>query len=207
MIYFHIVFDLKEMYDFNVSYSSGINLIAGKTAGILFILISGISCSFSSNNLKRGLRILCIGIIITVTTFILYPSLVIWFGILHFLGVSIILYSIVSRAGWPILAAAGAIVIALGTVTGNIPVDHDYLFFIGIHSSRFSSSDYYPLVPWFGVFLLGAAAGKLLYKEKKSLLFHTYKDNIINMAGRHTLPVYLLHQPVIIAILELVSRL
>jgi len=207
MIYFHVIYDMKEMYGYSVSYTTGINRLAGQTSGVLFILISGASCVLSRNNLKRGLRILGLGIAITLFTYFLFPSFTILFGILHLLGSSIILYSLLQKASWPVLAVLGIAVIALKALVNKVSVMHDYLFFIGIHSPKFSSSDYYPLIPWFGVFLLGAAAGKLLYKEKKSLLTRTYRDNIINIAGRHTLLIYLIHQPVIILFLEIISRL
>jgi uncharacterized membrane protein len=208
MVYFHVIYDMNEMYGYNINYESGLNRLAGRTAGVLFILISGVSCELSRNNLKRGLKILGFGLAITLFTCLAYPSFAILFGILHLIGTSIILYSLLlSKAKWHVQAAAGIAVIAAKTLVNRVSVMHNYLFFIGIYSPGFSSADYYPLVPWFGVFLLGAAAGKLLYKNKRSLLTETYRDNVINMAGRHTLLVYLVHQPIIILILEVISWL
>jgi uncharacterized membrane protein len=208
MVYFHVIYDMNEIYGYNINYESGLNRLAGRTAGILFILISGVSCELSRNNLKRGLKILGFGLAITLFTYLAYPSFAILFGILHLIGTSIILYSLLlSKAKWSVQAAAGIAIIASKALVNKVSVMHDFLFFIGIYSPRFSSADYYPLVPWFGFFLLGAAAGKLLYKDKRSLLTETYRDNIINMAGRHTLLVYLVHQPIIILFLEVISRL
>ena len=70
-------------------------------AGI-FIFICGISCTFSKNNLKRGLVLLCVAIGFTVVTAVVMPALgfvdcEIYFGILHFLSVGIIIHSLLSK--------------------------------------------------------------------------------------------------------------
>ena len=102
MIYFHILYDMKEFYGYDINYMSGMNYLAGRTAGILFILISGASCVFSRNNLKRGLRILCFGLVITLATYLAYPSYIIMFGVLHLLGVCMIVYSLSEKVLQPV---------------------------------------------------------------------------------------------------------
>jgi hypothetical protein len=82
------------------------------------------------------------------------------------------------------------------------------LMVFGIYSADFSSSDYYPLIPWLGVFLYGAAIGKFCYMDKRQSIFKfTFKDNIISKLGRHTLIIYLVHQPAIIGVLSLIDRI
>jgi len=68
MIYFHVIFDMKEFFDYPVSYSIGINYYIGKASAILFMLVSGISCSLSRSNIRRGLKVLGIALAITLVT-------------------------------------------------------------------------------------------------------------------------------------------
>jgi len=207
MIYFHIIYDLKDMWDYPVSYSSGINFYIGKLSAILFIVISGISCSLSRNNLKRGLKVFGIAMVITVVSHLYGSEFGIKFGILHFLGICMILYPLFGRLKWYLLVLMGTASIILGLFLNNISVSFDYLFPIGITSPNFSSSDYYPLLPWIGAFLYGNALAKLLYPKKTSLFSFTIKPNIISWLGRHTLLIYILHQPVIIAVVYTIRKI
>jgi len=69
----------------------------------------------------------------------------------------------------------------------------------------FMSYDYFPLIPWFGVFLIGAALGKTVYKSRRSLLPRPPRPIFINAAGRYSLWIYLVHQPVIMGVLYLLG--
>ena len=207
MIYFHIIVDLNEMYNINVSYLSGVNYYIGKISAILFMLLSGISSSLSRNNMKRGLRVLASALVITAVTYLYDPKLTIVFGILHFLGICMLLYPLLSKMNKYLLIIIGTGIILLEKWFLKISPSTDILSPIGIYSHSFTSADYYPLVPWMGVFLYGIVLGKILYSRKQSLFSFGYKDNIINITGRNTLIIYIVHQPVIILILYVLSLL
>jgi uncharacterized membrane protein len=76
----------------------------------------------------------------------------------------------------------------------------------------FVTVDYFPLLPWLGVVSLGLFAGKILYTDYKrryylpdlsqSLLTRTF-----GFLGRHSLLIYLIHQPIIIIVLYLLGVL
>jgi uncharacterized membrane protein len=74
-------------------------------------------------------------------------------------------------------------------------------------SSNFFSADYYPVFPWIGVFVYGIALSKILYREKKSLFKFNLKDNIISFAGKHSLLIYVVHQPIILLVLTLIMMI
>jgi len=206
MIYFHAIYDLKDIFGYNVVYSTGINRWIGRISAIMFIFISGISSTLSKSNLKRGLKVLGAGVAISIVTYLYDPELVIKFGILHFLGVSMLLYPLFRKLHPVALLLAGTAVILAGNAVSQINAANDCFFVFGLTSSNFFSSDYYPLLPWFGVFLYGVAAGKFLYPAKKSLFRFTLRDNIISCAGRNTFIIYLIHQPVIIAVITIIDR-
>jgi uncharacterized membrane protein len=75
----------------------------------------------------------------------------------------------------------------------------------GIHSPFYSSFDYFPLFPWFGIFLAGASLGKSVYASKRSLIRRRLPVTFVNFAGRHSLLIYIVHQPVILAALYLLG--
>jgi uncharacterized membrane protein len=208
MIYFHTVFDMKEIFGYDVSYAESWNFYIGKASGILFIFVAGISSSLTGSNPKRAVKILIAAMLITLATYLYNSSLVITFGILHFLGVSILLAPVFRRIPAIGLLLLGTAVILLNQVISGLAVAHNYLFMFGLSTTAFVSSDFYPLIPWFGVFLYGLAAGKTFYYNKRSVFgdFGLSQSNIINRAGSHTLFIYLLHQPAIIAVLTLLGK-
>jgi len=206
MIYFHAIYDMKEIYQYNVVYENGFNYYIGKISGVLFIFASGISCFLSRSNIRRAFKILAIAVFITVFTHLYNPDLGVKFGILHFLGVSILISPFLKKMHPFILVAAGTGIIILKNYLYKGTASHDYLFPFGIYGADFISADYYPLVPWLGVFLYGLAAGRVLYLFKRSIFNINIRGNILTIAGRNTLWIYLLHQPVIIIVLALVKN-
>ena len=98
---------------------------------------------------------------------------------------------------------------ALGVVIDHllkgVPIRSDWLLPFGIHSPAFGSFDYFPLFPWFGIFLVGAALGKSLYAARRSLIPGRLPVTFVNLAGRHSLLIYIVHQPVILAVLYILG--
>ena len=120
MIYFHIIYDLNELYNVNVSYSSGINYFIGKFSAILFMLLSGISSWFSKSNVKRGLKVAGIAIILTIITHLYDPAFGIKFGILHLLGTCMLLSSLLIKLNKNLLILLGSSVILLDRLISGI---------------------------------------------------------------------------------------
>ena len=75
----------------------------------------------------------------------------------------------------------------------------------------YCGGDYFPLLPGFGWFLLGAVIGRTAYRKKQSLLPRVNAANPVirffSFCGRHSLLIYMLHQPVLIGLLMAVSAL
>lgn len=207
MIYFHLIYDLSEIAGLEVSYQTGLNHFSGRLAGWLFIIISGISCSFSRNNIRRGIRIIVYALLISIVTLIYDPDSVIIFGILHFLGASILLYSLFKNLPKYLLLFFSIVIFTAQYLVACIEPENNILAPLGVHNSSFSSGDYYPLIPYLAMFLIGIFLGKLLYKHKRSFFPSIKKDNFINYTGRHSLIIYMIHQPVLIMIITLIKYL
>ena len=82
---------------------------------------------------------------------------------------------------------------------------------LGFVPEDFASSDYFPLLPNLGYFLLGAVLGRTVYRKKESLLPKVNDRNpvlrFLQLCGKHSLWIYLLHQPVLSGICWLLSLL
>lgn len=201
MIYFHFVFDLVEIYGYPFIYATGPLHYIGQAAAITFIFIAGVSSTFSRSNLKRGAKVLAIGIIITIVTHLMGKDFGVKFGILHFMGISMMLYPVLNKLMNRYLTLIALLIIIFGNIFSKKSTPNDILFMFNLTSSTFTSSDYYPLLPWLGVFIFGIIIGRICYKNKKSVFDYELRDNIINKTGRHSLLCYILHQPIILILL------
>lgn len=187
-----------------------IRLVLRAFALIGFIGICGISCSFSRSNLKRGLKLLGLALLITAGTALMdyitgEQRYLISFGILHMLSLSILLYAALSRLGNIPCLVIGLIIIALGWILGPGITDSDnfILFALGLTENGFSA-DLFNVIPYSGWFLVGASLGAIIYRQKKSLLPGRGKARFFRpfyWLGNHALLVYILHQPLIFALL------
>jgi uncharacterized membrane protein len=217
VIGYHLLFDLGEyagvrkFLGFTTDLSTVAWTVAQQFFAGMFVVLSGTSCTLTRSNVRRGLRLLAISLAVTAVTYVFDPSSAVWFGILQCLAVSMLLYGAAfEKAGAAACVAGGAVVLGLGAIMPAIKqalaVRSDWLLPFGLHSPSFSSFDYFPLIPWFGVFLVGAALGKSAYAAKRSLLPWRLPSTFVNFAGRYSLWIYLAHQPLIMGVLYLIGR-
>lgn len=207
MIIFHTIFDLSYYYGISINYSSGLWYYEGKLAALTFIFLSGICSNLSRNTIKRGIQIFLWGMLLTILTFFIDKSLYIKFGILHFLGISILFSSLFKNMDEKLLLIIGTFIIIVSNYIDKITVNFPYLFPFGLTDQNFASLDYYPIIPYFGVFLYGIVFYKIFYSNGKKLIKKDLKNNPVTYLGRHSLTIYLIHQPVIIFILSIIKKL
>ncbi len=184
-------------------------LIAGA-----FILLAGISFFIMAEKIKnseelkkksflRGAKIFALGILATAATFFLTPTQTIWFGILHFFGVAFLLAPFFRNFGRANLIL-GLLLLAAGFYLNSLPQQNPSLLWLGLPPENFQTFDYFPLLPWFGVFLVGIFTGEKFYSsEKRNIRFSTQPKFLegINFLGRHSLKIYVAHQPLLIVLL------
>ena len=212
MVCYHLLFDLGEFVGIKkfLGWSTNLSTVAWVAAQYffagLFVVLSGTSSTLSRNNLRRGLRLLAVSLLVSAATYIFDASSAVYFGILQCLAVSMLVYGAAfEKARAAVCAAAGAAVIGLAAILPALKealaIRTNWLMPFGLHSQSFSAFDYFPLIPWFGIFLVGAALGKTLYASKRSLLPWRLPTTFVNFAGRHSLLIYIVHQPVIMGVL------
>jgi len=167
----------------------------------------------------RGLKIFGLGMIITVVVTLARVGYV-DFGILHLIGVSTILAYPFLRFTWPNLALWGALSaigqwlvgkhfdgrwmpLAIGSTLSVFFIDGRWLAPLGITPTYYPAVDYFPLIPWFGVVLLGVWFGNWFYAGNQRLIpLPDWGDVLpirgLRVLGRHSLVIYLVHQPLIL---------
>lgn len=145
MIIFHIVYDLNEFAGIDINYKSGFWYWEGRIAALIFIFISGISSGFSKNSFKRGVKVLGLGMGITIVTYIVIREQYIRFGILHLLGTGMILFPLLKRINNYILLLLSGVIIITSAMFNDILVNTSLLLPFGFMYGGFNTVDYYPL--------------------------------------------------------------
>ena len=216
VIIVHFVYDLTDLFEIiQWEYPTWFSFVQN-WGGVLFLLISGISATLGSRSVRRGLIVLAAGFLITGVTYGMYAylnfhkSIIIYFGVLQCLGCCMILWWGFKRLPSWVLAVLGLVMVAAGLQLSNMyPVDHPWLIPLGFMYRGFASSDYFPLLPNLGFFLLGAVLGRTVYRKKETLLPMISEKNILVrglcFCGKHSLWIYLLHQPVLSGICMLLQ--
>jgi uncharacterized membrane protein len=207
MIIFHILFNLEYFYEMPVNYSQGYINMLGSIGASIFILISGISTFFSRNSFRRGLLVFSVAIFINLATYIFNSEEYIVFGILHLISICMLISPVLKKLNKFWLLILMAVLILISIALSNVKVDNNYFFMFGLTNEDFTSLDYYPLLPWSLFFVAGIFLGKTIYRDKKSIFPFQVKDNFISLLGRHSLVIYVVHQPVILAIMSLIFKL
>jgi uncharacterized membrane protein len=216
MIFFHFVWDLQyfELTRINV-FSASWQLFA-RAIGATFMFVMGVSLMLDASkyidspphiwvrNLKRGLRVFGAGMLVSVVTFFAVGDEFVRFGILHLAGVSIILATPFVCHSARISLLMGIAFIAIGWLVGGISTSFPWLIPLGIQQTNMKMVDYYPLLPWFGVVLLGITFGKYAYPNKQRRIglpdWRNRKPvRLLQYFGKHSLAIYLIHQPFLIA--------
>lgn len=219
MILYHICFDLDFLGIIYIPMNTVPFLLFLYPIGTLFLLLVGVSLTLRDAQikkngyfqkrfflfLKQGMIIFSFGLLITAATF-LYPRQgFIMFGILHCIGISIILgYFFISKRYLSLFI--GVLCIVFGLMLPFIQIDSYWFLFLGFRPIGFYTLDYFPILPWFGVVLIGIFLGNILYPNGNrrfnftSLHTPSFLKALI-VLGRHSLFIYLIHQPIIIGVL------
>jgi uncharacterized membrane protein len=213
MIAFHLLFDLYYFRGFSVVLDSGFWLVFARITLIIFLLLVGVSLSISYSRVKavlqprkitekyvkRGSKTFLYGLITTAVTLIAFPTNAIWFGVLHCIGISIIL-AIALLPYRKLNLLLGLVFIVLGVLLFTQTFNFPWLLWLGFAPANFYTFDYVPLLPWFGVVLLGLFFGKTLYENRRPKTGPKAAGPICWL-GRHSLLIYLIHQPILVGIL------
>ena len=232
MLFMHMSWDVR--YEFRVDVFSYLEAgwfwsFVHPVIVVLFVSVSGICCTFSRNNVKRGLKLLAATLALGIGTYIITAFIgiecLIIFNVLAVLTCGIFLYALISliekktnaneKVVNVIMGLIGLYIVICGCDIHYMDYSTDSIIFLPLGfeiSGAPWMADYMPLFPWLGVFLIGCVIGRLCYKDKKTLFAGRGKmmaavSRPVEFIGRHSLIIYLVHQPVVYVVLLLIFTL
>lgn len=222
MVIYHFLYDLDVFGYIDTQFGVGYWVPFRYVIVILFLFLVGVSLQLAHghsirwNNMKRrSLQLLFACFAVSASAYFIAPEKVTVFGILQLILVSSWLGLLfLNRFGVSLLV--GILVIIAGHVVKSEFFEPIALHWLGMVETKRPALDYAPLFPWFGVVLLGIAFGIQLQQKQYLKAFMQkpiFRHGVLNhfgrgleWAGKHSLVIYLVHQPVLFGLLMIISN-
>ena len=222
MVAYHTIWDLVYLYQVDWKwYKSEGAYVWQQGICWTFIFLSGFCWSLGSHTWKRGITVFTGGVVITLVTLAVMPQNRVVFGVLTLTGSCMLLMNVFDRWLRRLPAVMGMAVSGLlFFLTKNVNAGYlgfekwnfvripDVLYhdifstYLGFPYISFYSTDYFSLLPWGFLFLTGYFAFRVLSGKKIFRLFEKSVLWPVEWLGKHSFEIYMIHQPVIYAILE-----
>lgn len=210
MIGFHFTWDLGffQMIDYDISFTTEGRVLSHLIAGT-FLFLVGVSLTLAHRKelnarafLKRFFKIAGAAALVSLGTFFATPEEWIFFGVLHCISLSSLLALPFLRAPLIIVFLVAVIALSAPTLIANSFFDRPDMFWLGLNKDLPRTNDYVPLLPWLGVVLMGVVTARLLL-TRDAFTVHLARPSFkpLTLMGRYALPIYLLHQPVLMGLL------
>lgn len=213
MLAYHFSFDLNYFGVLQQDFYRDTFWIAARSCILgSFLALVGVSLALATREGVRwpafGRRLAVIAacaIVVSIGSYFMFPKSWISFGVLHFIVIASIVGLAFIRLYWTNLLV-GAALIALGVSVASPLFDERYLNWFGLMTHKPVTEDYVPLLPWFGVVLIGMFIGKLVCRRASRHAASRWvatgpMGRSLAWAGRHSLIIYMLHQPVLVGAL------
>ncbi|RKZ73147.1 MAG: hypothetical protein DRR16_33360 [Candidatus Parabeggiatoa sp. nov. 3] len=205
MIFYHFCYDLNYLKILSFDFYHHPFWLNFRTLIVtLFIGIMGISLQLATvvqlNRgafLKRLTLLVSSAGLISLVSLILFQHRFIFFGILHFIAVASVLGLLFKRWLW-FNVVIGCSLLVIGINVQHPVFNQPILQWIGLMTHKPATEDYVPLLPWFGVVLLGMALGKVLHNNGSIYGTISLAGRRLAWMGQHSLLIYMLHQPFIL---------
>ena len=222
MIVYHGAFDLNWFHIIRADFNHDPFWLSFRDIIVSgFLLLVGVSLVLARRAAMPAerfwRRIASVGacaLLVTAGSYAAFPATFISFGVLHCIVVS-------SLLGWPLARLPGAafgigiVLVLIGAAigptvfdppwhSGIAAFDVPWLNWVGLMTHRPATEDYVPMLPWFGVVLLGIGAGGWLARHPRPALAQMSRASPqwLTWLGRHSLLVYMIHQPIMIGVLR-----
>jgi uncharacterized membrane protein len=209
MIVYHAAWDLSflGLIATDVATDPGWRLFAQAIAAS-FLLLVGTSLSLAERagvGLPRMLRrvavIAAAAALVSGATYAVLPGQGVYFGILHCIALASLVGIALRRAPWPLLLGLAVLALALPGVAAGPAFNSPAWYWLGLSTAVPPAPDYVPLLPWLAAVLLGMVAGRAVPWPAASGRQPGRTLSALAVAGRHSLAIYLLHQPVLLGLL------
>ena len=220
MMLYHVCWDLVFLFDMNMGWYAGTpGRLWQQSICWVFILLSGFCVPLGRHTLRRGVIVFAAGALVTAATLVFMPEGRVIFGVLTFLGTAMLLTGVlepVLKRTPPLVGLAASAVlfvlcspvssgrVGIGSWQVLLPQSlyvNYFTAFFGFHPFWFYSADYFGLLPWLFLFWAGYYLHKAVGRRRMELLRHSVCPSL-GWMGRHSLLLYMLHQPVIYGVLS-----
>jgi uncharacterized membrane protein len=207
MFAFHFIWDLGHFGYISpyFPYSPGVKIF-GHSIAIAFLFIAGVSLTLAGG--RRFWRRFCViagaAAFVTLATYFAFPESYIFFGILHCIALASLVSAPLLFAPWPVALAASIAAALAPLVFSNALFNAPAWLWLGFSTDVPSSNDYRPLFPWLAAMLAGVAFAKAGGAERFAAM---RSPKGLSWLGRHSLILYLLHQPAFFASFTLLALL
>lgn len=214
MIAYHFCFDLRYFGVIRADFEHDPVWLSARTIILSsFLLLAGVSMvladarNASPVHFWRHVAMIAgCAVLVSAASYAMFPTTFIWFGVLHAIAVTLVLARPFTR--FPRMAlATGLVVIAAGIAFSDPAFNQFALGWIGFVTAKPYTEDYVPLFPWAGVLFCGIAAGHALVRNGFAVVAPlAASPHWLAWLGRHTLAIYMLHQPILMGALWLILR-
>lgn len=217
MFVYHFTWDL-DYYDLISSdVGAGAWAVFARVVAGSFLFLVGMSLVLASRGglrpkpfLRRLAIVTGAAALVTLATWWLTPDAFVYFGILHCIAVSSVLALPFLRLPVSVVAAAAVVCVVAPMLFAGPSFDAPWLRWLGLMSYFPDTNDYEPLLPWFGAVLAGIAAARVGLPTRMASAWGGWKPvkppaRLLVWGGRHSLAIYLLHQPLFVTALYLVA--
>jgi uncharacterized membrane protein len=212
MFGFHFIWDLGYFgyIDGNIPYSRSVKFF-GHAIAFSFLFIAGVSLVLAPKQQPQWprfwRRLAVIGgaaALVSAGTYVVFPKAFVFFGILHCIAASSLLATIFVFSPWPVVAVAAAAALLAPSLAANAFFDAPQWWWTGLSTFEPATNDYRPLLPWAGAMLAGVAAAnafkaRFALPATASMFVTSPPTRAVTFLGRHSLLLYLLHQPLFFA--------
>ena len=216
MMAYHAMWDLVYLFGMDIPWYKGMpGFIWQQIICQTFIVLSGFSWNLGKHHVKRGLTVFLAGALVTFVTLMFMPEAPVIFGILTFMGSAMLIMIPLDRlfkmlpgrgAAAVLLILSLVLFISTRNVGSYISGSGYFTAYLGFPFPGFFSDDYFPLIPWIFLYMTGYFLYRVLPMEKIKPVLADSLCPPLEFIGRHTLIIYLLHQPVIFGVLTLIFR-
>ena len=215
MLLYHACWDLIFLFNVKMAwYTQTPGHLWQQSICWVFILLSGFCVSFGRHTLRRGATVFAAGAVVTAVTLVFMPEDRVIFGVLTFLGTAMLLTGVLEPLLQKVPPAAGLVVsavlfalccpvssgwVGIGSwklVLPRVLYANYVTAFFGLYPEGFFSTDYFALLPWLFLFWAGYFAHRLIGRAQMGVL-RTSVCPPLGWLGRHSLLLYMLHQPVL----------
>ncbi len=225
MIVYHTLFDIVAFFGVNISPAvmTAVDIVRDFGA-CCFIALSGICIHFGKKPVRRAVILFCASAVVSIVTYIVLPEMPVIFGILNFMWMASVIIMPLKKV-FDKLPAVLFTVICFILFIVTFEVSDCYLGYYGFRIAPlpealycnyftallgfpfygFSSSDYFPLLPWIFMFFFGFFLWNVMSRSKKIFRILSFRIRFLEKIGKYSLYIYIAHQPLVMGILLLIT--